>query len=90
MSVTPIPVIIEAVQFTPSLDAMIVQVAAQDPTHPLLGTARQIATTQREVAGAADADLATVAWGDEEIAATVVARFADWGIPVTVVDATGD
>lgn len=84
--ILPIEVVIEAIQFTAGLDPMIIQFAAKDPTHPLLGKSRGITPTQRQIAGAADdADLATLTWGDAECADALVAACAAWGLTVVVV-----
>jgi len=84
----PLPVCIELVQYTPRRDGMVLQVSAADPTHPqspLIGTSRLIQTTQRAVAGTADATLADVDWGDDDNDAFVISYFATMGLTVTVV-----
>lgn len=82
----PLSVVIESIQYTAGLDPMIIQFAAKDPNHQLLGKSRLITPTQRQIAGAAeDADLATLTWSDDDCKAFLVAQLAEWGVDAVVV-----
>jgi hypothetical protein len=83
---TPVDVVIHFTQYTEGLDPMIIQFSAKDPTHPLIGAARQIQTTQRAVAGVGDeVALADVVWTDSHCRDMLAATCAEWGLPVNVV-----
>jgi hypothetical protein len=84
---TPCPVAIEMVQYTPRRDGMTLQVSACDPSHPLsplIGQSRQIQTRQRAVAGDTQASLASLTWSDDDVDEAAVDYFAALGLSVTI------
>lgn len=84
---TPLPIVIEMVQYTPRRDGMTLQVSAADPSHPLaalVGQSRQIQTRQRAVAGDDAASLGAVTWNDDNIDTVAVEYFAALGLSVTI------
>jgi hypothetical protein len=78
---TPIPIIIEAVQFTPDRAHVLVQYTARDLTDGPLSHTNLYHTTQGELtarSGAAN-------WGDAEVKASLAAHLDAHGISADVV-----
>lgn len=87
---SPTPIVIETVQYTPMRNAMLVQIAAVDRTHPLLGQSRLWPITQTAAAGMDDqTDLDTIDWSDAGVATAVVDYFAGIGLSVSIAEDPG-